>query len=179
MIRNAFLTAVLVAAAVVGVAGLAYAAIPASNGTISACRDSKGVLKVIDAETGATCPSNQQPLQWNQQGPAGPPGPPGAQGIPGLPGPTGPAGPQGPAGVSGLQSTFATSAHNTAFTKAVTAYCPSGKKAIGGGIQAYGTSVTLQASYATSFNAGWQVIAEARSPNADWQLAVAAICVTA
>ena len=55
-------------------AGVSYAAIPSSNGTISACKDNKGALKVIDAEAGQTCNTNQQLLTWNQQGPQGPPG---------------------------------------------------------------------------------------------------------
>jgi hypothetical protein len=71
---------VLVAAALLAVAaGAGYAAIPGSSGTISACKDNKGVLRVIDAEAGQSCGNNQQLLTWNQQGPAG------AQGEPGGP----------------------------------------------------------------------------------------------
>jgi hypothetical protein len=67
-----------VAAALLTVgAGVSYAAIPSSDGVISACKDGQGRLKVIDAEAGQECPSNQQLLAWNQQGPAGPQGPPG------------------------------------------------------------------------------------------------------
>lgn len=69
--------ALVVAALVIGIAGVSYAAIPASNGTITACKDNKGILKVIDAEAGQTCSANQQLLTWNQQGPAGPQGPAG------------------------------------------------------------------------------------------------------
>jgi len=69
--------ALLVAAFVAVLASVSYAAIPDANGTISACKDSRGVLKVIDAEAGQTCNANQQLLTWNQQGPAGPQGPPG------------------------------------------------------------------------------------------------------
>src|SRR5215211_1957595 len=57
--------------------GVAYAGIPASNGVISACKDNKGALRVIDAEAGQSCNANQQPLTWNQQGPPGPQGPAG------------------------------------------------------------------------------------------------------
>jgi collagen triple helix repeat protein len=87
-------------------AGVAYAGIPGANGTISACKDNKGVLKVIDAEAGQNCANNQQPLTWNQQGPAGPPGvagPEGPAGPQGLQGPRGFIGLQGPAGPIGLQ----------------------------------------------------------------------------
>jgi hypothetical protein len=65
----------LLAAAAVAVAGVAYAAIPSANGTISACKDSKGALKVIDVDAGQKCANGQQLLNWNQQGPQGPPGP--------------------------------------------------------------------------------------------------------
>jgi hypothetical protein len=71
------LAALLIAA----VASVSYAAIPSSSGTISACKDNKGVLKVIDAEAGQTCAGNAQPLTWNQQGAAGPAGPQGAPGT--------------------------------------------------------------------------------------------------
>ena len=52
----------------VALAGTAYAAIPSADGTISACLNSKGALKVIDAAAGASCPDGQQLLAWNQQG---------------------------------------------------------------------------------------------------------------
>jgi hypothetical protein len=90
------LFAALAAAAAVGSVG--YAAIPSADGTISACRDGQGRLKVIDAEAGATCSSGQQAMKWNQQGPQGPVGPQGPRGITGLQGPAGPAGPQGSPG---------------------------------------------------------------------------------
>jgi hypothetical protein len=68
-------------ALVAALAATTYAAIPGSNGVISACKDAKGGLKVIDAENGATCSANQVALNWNQQGPTG------------ATGATGPAGP--------------------------------------------------------------------------------------
>jgi hypothetical protein len=58
------------AVAIAAIAGVGYAAIPAANGVISTCKDSKGALKVIDAEAGQTCNANQQLLTWNQQGAA-------------------------------------------------------------------------------------------------------------
>lgn len=76
-------TIVLVAATALAATavGVGYAAIPSANGTITACRDTKGSLKVIDAEAGQTCNANQQSLTWNQQGPAGPEGPQGPSAI--------------------------------------------------------------------------------------------------
>ncbi len=64
---------------------VAYASIPAPDGTITACyKPSDGKLFVIDSNS--TCPSGTTSLTWNQTGPQGP---------------TGATGPQGPAGVSG------------------------------------------------------------------------------
>ena len=63
-----------VAAALAVATGVGYAAIPSSTGAISACKDSKGALKVIDAEAGETCGAGKQLLTWNQQGPPGPAG---------------------------------------------------------------------------------------------------------
>jgi hypothetical protein len=65
---------VIVAAVAVIAGGVSHAAIPDSDGVISACKSSKGALKVIDAEASQACPDGQQLLTWNQQGPAGEPG---------------------------------------------------------------------------------------------------------
>ena len=84
-------------------AGFAVAyAIPNPDGTISACYDDKGNLRVVDA--GTACKSGETALQWSQAGPAGAPGADGAEGAdgaPGLQGPQGPQGEQGPAGPAG------------------------------------------------------------------------------
>ncbi len=74
---------VVVGAAVSGT--VAYATIPNSNThVISGCyAKTNGVLRVIDTQAGATCPSTTKPLSWNQTGPQGPPG---VQGPPGTPG---------------------------------------------------------------------------------------------
>lgn len=91
--------------------GVAYAAIPASNGTINGCYSGgQGQLRVIDAESGETCKSNETAISWNQQGPQGIPGAIGPQGLQGIQGQqgetgatgaTGATGPQGPAGNAG------------------------------------------------------------------------------
>lgn len=73
----------------VGFAGLAYAAIPDSQGVIHGCyRTNTGSLRIIDSDTD-TCNGNETSLNWNQTGPQG------------LPGPQGPAGPSGASGYSG------------------------------------------------------------------------------
>jgi collagen triple helix repeat protein len=112
-------------ATIFAAAGVAYAAIPGSNGVINGCFEKRsGILRVIDAESGKTCLSFETPISWNQKGPAGPQGltgdkgeagpigatgPKGDQGEPGLPGPIGATGPKGekgdpgPPGVQGLK----------------------------------------------------------------------------
>jgi hypothetical protein len=90
-------------------ASISYAAIPSLNGTISACMDAKGGLKVIDVDNGATCAANSTPLTWNQRGPQGVAGPQGVQGAPGPQGPkgdTGAQGVQGPQGIPGPSDAY-------------------------------------------------------------------------
>ena len=83
------------AAALTGMGGVAWAAIPDANGTIKGCYartsglllgipHSKGDVRVVDSAEG--CRSYETAISWNQKGPQGPQGP------------AGPAGPQGAAG---------------------------------------------------------------------------------
>jgi hypothetical protein len=116
MLRKLIALAAL-AVAVAAVSGLGYAAIPGADGVISACRDSRGVLKVIDAEAGETCGPNQQQLTWNQQGPQGPAGPPGASGVSGWQYVVSPGRDIPPGSAGGWNVD-----------------CPVGKKALGGGV---------------------------------------------
>jgi len=51
---------------------IAIAAIPGAGGTISACYDSKGAMRVIDAQAGARCTNKETPLTFNATGPTGP-----------------------------------------------------------------------------------------------------------
>ena len=65
-------------------------------------------------------------------------------------GPAGPAGAQGAPGTSGLQTVFTTSAINSTATRTLTATCPSGKTALGGGVAVTPTTaseVAITASY--------------------------------
>jgi hypothetical protein len=76
-------------------AGVAWAAIPGSNGVINGCYEKRtGILRVIDVEAGKQCLSFETPISWNQQG---------RQGDVGATGATGPAGPQGERGATGSQ----------------------------------------------------------------------------
>jgi hypothetical protein len=83
MTKRGFITTTGVAGAL-ALTGVATGAIPSLNGgLITTCYDSSGIVKVIDREAGATCPSGSTQLQWNQQGRTGPTGPRGMQGEPG------------------------------------------------------------------------------------------------
>jgi hypothetical protein len=63
-------TVIALAALVVAAAGVAYAAIPDSTGTIHACYQKRsGDLRVV--ESADDCRSRERALAWNQQGPAG------------------------------------------------------------------------------------------------------------
>jgi len=65
--------AAVVTAAVVLAGGMAFASIPAPDGTINGCRKkADGSLRVIDST--ATCPNGYTALNWNQTGPQGPNG---------------------------------------------------------------------------------------------------------
>jgi hypothetical protein len=82
-----FLQPALIAATAFVTGGIALAAIPGSNGTITGCYDNRsGILRVIDAEAGAVCRTSETLLTWSQTGPQGPQGPTGLAGPPGPPG---------------------------------------------------------------------------------------------
>lgn len=50
----------------------AYAAIPAADGTITACMTKPGgTIRLIDAEHGATCKKSETKVEWNQAGQPG------------------------------------------------------------------------------------------------------------
>ena len=96
--------------AMAAAAGIAYAAIPGSDGTYTACMLNKvGTIRLIDPSLPASnlmghCTSFETKITFNQQGPpglTGPQGPQGATGQTGATGPQGVAGPQGPTGNAG------------------------------------------------------------------------------
>jgi hypothetical protein len=70
---------ILVIAVGLVLAQTALAAIPGTDGVITACYNAarNGQLRVIDVEGGEACRSTETQLEWNQQGPAGSPGAPG------------------------------------------------------------------------------------------------------
>jgi hypothetical protein len=139
-------------AATVGLAGATHK----TTGEYSACYEKQDGDVELIRERGLrkSCPKGTRFFAFAQEGPqgeSGPPGPPGAPGPVGSPGPAGPAGPPGatgppgplgpegspgppgPPGVSGLERVARTSATNSVSPKTVTATCPAGKSAVGGG----------------------------------------------
>lgn len=123
--RRIFFTLMLAAALVGGAAGIAFASIPAPDGTIDGCYKTsapgQGALAVIDSA--ATCPSGTTALNWNQTGPQGPAGPAGPQG---------PSGPRATSSVVTRDIHYSPSGASFADTQAVD--CTGGLLAINGGV---------------------------------------------
>jgi hypothetical protein len=115
------------------------------------------------------------------QGPAGPRGPAGVPGAIGPAGQTGPAGPMGPPGLSGLETVLANTASNTTNTKTVTAGCPSGKQAVGGGAAVSPTNaadVAITSSYLANSTTWTAAAAELDVTTGTWSLNAVVICAT-
>ena len=102
---------VALAALVVAVGGVAFAAIPSGNGTIHACISKyAGTLRVIDAEAKQGCFSGlETPLNFSQTGPQGIQGIPGQNGKDGSPGKDGAPGQNGSPGQNGAPGAPGTS----------------------------------------------------------------------
>jgi hypothetical protein len=103
--------------------GLAVAAIPSSDGTITACMVKPGgTIRLINAEAGEACKKGEQLLTWNQQG---------------QPGTNGTNGTNGANGVSGYEivsdQAERTISSNTTKALIESVACPAGKKIVGGG----------------------------------------------
>jgi hypothetical protein len=112
-------------------------------------------------------------LPRGAQGPAGP------AGAAGPAGPAGPQGPQGPAGISGLQNVFTTGAINSTATRQLTAGCPAGKKAIGGGatvVPANTAGVAITAGYLADESTWVARAREVTATGANWSLNAVVIC---
>lgn len=166
----------------VGLAGTAYATIPGGDGVIHACyAKSGGTLRVIDASV-TSCKSGETALNWNQQGVPGP------KGDPGEPGPPGPQGEQGEPGAPGGLSGYEIVTHRTEATaddfKSALAFCPEGKRAVGGGGSVVGgiDGNAIYGSKPFDDGRGWQVHAQeivVRGSTALWFLEAKVICTDA
>ena len=85
------------AALIVALGGVAFAAIPDSNGTIHGCyQKNSGNLRVV--ESASDCRNSELAITWNQQGP---------QGATGATGPQGPKGDKGDPGNEGSPVAYA------------------------------------------------------------------------
>ena len=103
-----------------------------------------------------------------------PPGPRGADG------PQGPQGPKGSPGTSGRQVVQAETALTSASPKGVTATCPPGKKALGGGVDVSGDGrdrIGVTESMPQGEDAWHARAVEIVSTTATWRLRVHAVCV--
>jgi len=110
------------------------------------------------------------------RGPAGPAGPTGPAGPAGAPGP------QGPAGVLGLQNVFTTGAAGSTATRQLTAGCPAGKKAIGGGATVLPVNtpgVAITAGYLADENTWVARAREITATAVNWSLNAVVICAAA
>lgn len=110
---------------------------------IHACRNAAtGAVRIV--EEGTECRPSEASLMWNVVGPTGPQGPKGdagdqgpagEKGEQGEVGPPGPTGPQGPAGVNALRTVRSSYTFAPGANRIVSAMCPSGEFAVGGGYQ--------------------------------------------
>jgi hypothetical protein len=135
--RGWFLAGIALAA--MGIAAGALAAIPDGSGVIHGCyAPTKGYrLRVIDTAKTQTCPSGQVALNWNQTGP------PGSSSVGGWEMVTANGG--SPTG-SHPGTTL-----DAQQTQSATAYCSSGKKVLGGGVDvSFAPGITVNASYPTN-----------------------------
>lgn len=114
---------------------VAFGAIPAPDGTITACyvkaaTDTGAIspMYLRDTAKSGSCPTGYTTLTWKQQGVPGPVGPSGP------PGPMGPAGPAGTVSISVITGTPVVIAPAT--SAVAFANCPSGKHVTGGGYTA-------------------------------------------
>src|SRR5215213_3527772 len=150
-LKLTLLCAALLAFGAVG----AYAAIPNStNGSITACADSHGGLKVIDAEAGAVCASTKTTLTFRN-------------GVP----------------VGAIHTVTAESVETSAAFKGKSVFCPLGTAVTGGG-GAVGASANtdpyapIALTRSIPNGNGWYVTATEMAPyDSEWKLTVYAECV--
>jgi hypothetical protein len=135
------------------------------NNAVTTLKVRNFTLRAVDFKKGQ--------LPRGAQGPAGPAG---AQG------PAGPQGAQGVAGVSGLQKVFTTGASSSGAVRSLTATCPAGKEAIGGGgivLPANQVDIALTGSYPVT-QTTWRATArELDETGANWSLNAVVICAAA
>jgi hypothetical protein len=145
-------------ALVLAAAGLAFAANPDEDGVIRGCL--KKGSKVIRVPDSAKCRKTEKKLSWNQTGPQGELGSPGMSGYEVVTGNTDTG--SGP--------------HLRANS---TATCSVGKKAVGGGFNAAGTTYDVNTVHSKPFGENQWIVQTAKDTDdaGDYELTAYAICV--
>jgi hypothetical protein len=166
MIRRVALLVALVLL-VAGAVGASATDSRAAANKLTGCRNtSTGTLDQVKAgplPMGGACGAGEVAVTWNKRGPRGPQGAMGATGAP---------------GVSGWQIVTSSSSYSSISPRAQTAFCPAGKKVVGGGGSA-SPYAFLYASNPSPSGDSWSVMAMESPPtSADWYLDAFAICVT-
>jgi hypothetical protein len=181
------------------VAGALITGANVKDGTLTGLDVRNESLGTNDVRNGSLLPKDFKAglLPAGPQGPAGPAGAQGAagpQGLQGAKGATGPMGPKGAKGdkgdkgtkgdpgVSGYQVVTKKSAADSQ-DKVVSALCPAGKKALGGGGVAYDggypEEITIVGSWGGN-GGGWTVVAKENQPFAqNWEVYVYVYCAYA
>jgi hypothetical protein len=159
-----FLLFLIAAATVTSPSVFAHAGNSDPNVVHACVNEGSNLVRIVGVN--GSCNNPETPVHWSivgpqgpagpagPQGPAGPAGPQGPAGPAGPQGPAGPAGPQGPAGPTGLQGAPGVSGYQivVATTANVNlapngfhiseAFCPAGKKILGGGVIVRGPILT-------------------------------------
>ena len=122
------------------------------NRSLGTSKLSASAVSSLAGQPGATGPQGEKgaPGPGGPQGPAGPkgekgdPGAPGAIGLTGAQGAQGPVGPQGARGVSGWTHRTGVASVASGDQRSIQANCPTGKKALGGGVSSTRPSPATQ-----------------------------------
>lgn len=130
------------------------------NGHTSSTNPKAGQIPVVG-------PSGKLPPSL---GTIGPQGPQGSKGDPGPKGDTGPAGPPGTAGYEIVQNTVNAAPNGADYydSTTVTAQCPTGKSAVGGGYYIGTVSTAVEVSYSrpAAAKTGWEIYVHNGAPYA-------------
>jgi Collagen triple helix repeat (20 copies) len=167
-------------ALLVALGGTSYAAVALpknSVGTPQLRAGSVTSLKVKDRTLRVVDFAPAQRVQL--KGPRGATGPQGDKGDKGEKGDRGEKGELGAPGTSGHVIVQRTGT-STSGTLAVSATCPAGKKALGGGgfTQTPGAGVSIQNSFPPPGGASWLVVARATNPGSGWNFIAHVVCAT-
>ena len=144
------------------------------NRTVKGLDVGKNTLTTANVANGSLRRIDFAPGQL-ESGPAGAVGPAGPAGAAG---PAGQAGPQGAPGISGLEIVVADSENTSVSPKTISASCPAGKYAVGGGARIYNATAAaaLDESFPQSATS-WHARAYEIVPTAlNWHLAAYVIC---